>query len=177
MSSSYTKGDSRTGESLATRRAHAGPSFVLEKLSCGPRNLQARSPGCRAWSIRSIQGDGLRIVMEKAEAAYPTARSWLSTERRSRLRRGWKTRSSAFSSSRTPHHPIPLPPQGNSAGRCRRRRGEGSLPLFRRLRCGKGCQFLRAQGRDIRAARSQRRRKVHNVPDALRPASTPHRER
>jgi ABC-2 type transport system ATP-binding protein len=92
-----------------------GHAFVLENISKAPRNLQAcvaRLPGV---IDTVIQGDGLRIVMEKPELPpLPAKLAGYGTPR------GVPTRlEDAFVSllfSRTQRHPVPLPPQRHTTG-------------------------------------------------------------
>jgi ABC-2 type transport system ATP-binding protein len=91
-----------------------GHAFVLENVSTAPRNLQANVAQLPGVIDTVIQGDGLRIVMDKPEppalleklADYGTPKPVPT-----RLE-------DAFVSllfSRTLHHSIPLPPQRDTA--------------------------------------------------------------
>jgi ABC-2 type transport system ATP-binding protein len=86
-----------------------GHSFVLEDVSTAPRNLQSEIAHLPGVVDTAIQGDGLRIVMQKAEAPALPQRLALHGYPKpvpARLE-------DAFVSllfDRSSHHPIPLPP-------------------------------------------------------------------
>ncbi|HUZ95006.1 MAG TPA: ATP-binding cassette domain-containing protein [Edaphobacter sp.] len=92
-----------------------GHSFLLEEISTGPRNLQSQIARLPGVVDTAIQGDGLRIVMEKVETPPLPANLAIhgpSKPVAARLE-------DAFVSllfKRTPHHFIPLPPLRNSTG-------------------------------------------------------------
>ncbi len=91
-----------------------GHSFLLEELSTAPRALQSQAARLPGVVDAAIQGDGLRIVMEEAEApALPPnlAVHGPANPVAARLE-------DAFVSllfHRSPHHTIPLPPRTDTA--------------------------------------------------------------
>jgi ABC-2 type transport system ATP-binding protein len=91
-----------------------GHAFVLENISAAPRNLQASVAQLPGVIDTVIQGDGLRIVMDKPEPpALPETLVGYGTPKPVATRLEDAFVSLLF--SRTPRHPIPLPPQRDAA--------------------------------------------------------------
>lgn len=92
-----------------------GHSFLLEELSIAPRALQSQVARLPGVVDTAIQGDGLRIVMERAEA--PPLPANLSVRGPSKPMAA--RLEDAFVSllfRRSPHHAVPLPPEVETAG-------------------------------------------------------------
>jgi drug efflux transport system ATP-binding protein len=92
-----------------------GRSFLLDEISTKPRNLQSQIARLPGVVDTAIQGDGLRIVMEKAEApSLPGSLAVHGTAKPVAARLEDAFVSLLF--NRSPHHSIPLPPHRNSTG-------------------------------------------------------------
>lgn len=92
-----------------------GRSFLLEETSTAPRNLQSKIARLPGVIDTAIQGDGLRIVMEKAEA--PSLPDSLAVHEppkpvAARLEDAFV----GLLFHRSSHHSIPLPPRRNAVG-------------------------------------------------------------
>jgi ABC-2 type transport system ATP-binding protein len=91
-----------------------GHAFVLENVSAAPRNLQANVAQLSGVIDTVIQGDGLRIVMDKPEPpVLPKKLVGYGTPKPVPTRLEDAFVSLLF--SRTLHHSIPLPPQRDTA--------------------------------------------------------------
>jgi len=87
-----------------------GHAFVLENVPTAPRNLQSQIAQLPGVVDAVIQGDGLRIVMEhEGPPALPEKLASYGTPKAVPARLEDAFVSLLF--SRTPRHPIPLPPQ------------------------------------------------------------------
>ena len=92
-----------------------GHAFLLKEISTAPRNLQSQVARLPGVVDTAIQGDGLRIVMERFDA--PPLPANLAVHGPSKPVAA--KLEDAFVSllfKRTSHHPIPLPSHRNSAG-------------------------------------------------------------
>ncbi|HUV96414.1 MAG TPA: ATP-binding cassette domain-containing protein, partial [Acidobacteriaceae bacterium] len=92
-----------------------GRSFLLEEISTAPRNLQSQIAQLPGVVDTAIQGDGLRIVMGKAEVPpLPANLSGYGPLKPVAARLEDAFVSLLF--TRSSHHPIPLPPPRNPTG-------------------------------------------------------------
>ncbi|HVC91704.1 MAG TPA: ATP-binding cassette domain-containing protein, partial [Acidobacteriaceae bacterium] len=92
-----------------------GHAFVLENVPTAPRNLQAQIAQLPGVVDTVIQGDGLRIVMQQAgPPALPEKLISYGTPKPVPTRLEDAFVSLLF--SRTARHPIPLPPERDTAG-------------------------------------------------------------
>ena len=92
-----------------------GHAFVLENVPTAPRNLQAQIAQLPGVVDTVIQGDGLRIVMQRAAPpALPEKLTAYGTPTPVPTRLEDAFVSLLF--SRTTRHPIPLPPQRDITG-------------------------------------------------------------
>jgi ABC-2 type transport system ATP-binding protein len=92
-----------------------GRSFLLAETSTAPRNFQSQIARLPGVVDTAIQGDGLRIVMDKAEApSLPDSLAILGPAKPVAARLEDAFVSLLF--KRSSHHSIPLPTHRNSTG-------------------------------------------------------------
>ena len=91
-----------------------GHSFLLDEISTEPRNLQSQIARLPGVVDTAIQGDGLRIVMEKAEAPSLPGQSRCPTGLAKPVAARLEDAFVSLLFNRSPHHSIPLPPHRNS---------------------------------------------------------------